>query len=286
MSDDHRTRAVLVLFVCAILWSSGGLLLKLVEWHPVAIAGARGLVAGLFLLACVRRPRFTWSPTQLGAALAYTACTMLFAVANKYTTAANAIFIQYTAPIYIALLSAWVLGERATRADWISIAVTLAGMALFFVNEFSAEGMFGNVIAVGSSLGFATMTLLLRKQKDASPVESIILGNLLAGAIGLPFMLTSPLPNASSAGALLFLGVFQLGLPYLLYAWSIKRVTALEAVLIPIIEPVLNPVWVLLFLGEKPGVYALLGGAVVLGAVVVRALLALRIGRVRLTAVP
>lgn len=286
MSDDHRPRAVLLLFVCAVLWSSGGLLLKVVEWHPLAVAGGRGLVAGIFLLAWVRKPKFTWSATQLGAALAYTACTVLFAVANKFTTAANAIFLQYTAPIYIALLSAWVLSERATRADWIAIAVTLSGMALFFLDELTLQGSFGIMIAIGSGLGFAVMTLLLRKQKEGSPIESIILGNLLAGAIGLPFMLTSAPPSAAGIGALAFLGVFQLGLPYLLYAWSIKRVTALEAVLIPVIEPVLNPVWVLLFLGERPGPLALLGGAIVLGAVVVRALIALRAGRVRPTAVP
>jgi drug/metabolite transporter (DMT)-like permease len=135
-------------------------------------------------------------------------------------------------------------------------------------------------------MGFAVMALLLRKQKDGSPIESIILGNLLAGAIGLPFMLMSPPPDAAGFGALLVLGVFQLGVPYLLYSYSIKRVTALEAVLIPVIEPVLNPVWVLLFLGERPGSLALLGGAIVLGAVVVRALIALRAGKVRPIAVP
>jgi drug/metabolite transporter (DMT)-like permease len=286
MNDDHRPRAVLLLFVCAILWSSGGLLLKVVDWHPLAVAGGRGLIAGVFLLVWVRRPKFTWSATQIGAAVAYAACTVLFAVANKFTTAANAIFLQYTAPIYIALLSFWILGERTRRADWVTIAFAIGGMALFFVEELTFAGMFGNIIAIGSGVGFAVMALLLRKQKDGSPIESIILGNLIAGAIGLPFMLTSAPPGAVGIGALLVLGIFQLGLPYLLYAYSIKRVTALEAVLIPVIEPVLNPVWVLFFLGERPGPLALLGGAIVLGAVVVRSLIALRMGKIRPVAVP
>lgn len=286
MDSDHRPRAVLLLFVCAMLWSLGGLLLKVVDWHPLAVAGGRGLIAGVFLLAWVRRPKFTWSATQIGAAVAYAACTVLFAVANKFTTAANAIFLQYTAPIYIALLSFWILGERTRRADWVTIAFAIGGMGLFFIEELTFAGMFGNIIAIASGVGFAVMALLLRKQKDGSPIESIILGNLIAGAIGLPFMLTSPPPDAASFGALLVLGVFQLGLPYLLYSYSIKRVTALEAVLIPVIEPVLNPVWVLLFLGERPGPLALLGGAIVLGAVVVRALIALRAGKVRPIAVP
>lgn len=276
----------MLLFVCAMLWSLGGLLLKVIDWHPLAVAGGRGLIAGVFLLVWVRRPKFTWSATQIGAAVAYAACTVLFAVANKFTTAANAIFLQYTAPIYIALLSFWILGERTRRADWVTIAFAIGGMALFFVDELTFAGMFGNIIAIGSGVGFAVMALLLRKQKDGSPIESIILGNLIAGAIGLPFMLTSPPPDAAGFGALLVLGVFQLGLPYLLYAYSIKRVTALEAVLIPVIEPVLNPVWVLFFLGERPGPLALVGGAIVLGAVVVRALIALHAGKVRPIAVP
>jgi drug/metabolite transporter (DMT)-like permease len=286
MNPDQRPRAVLLLFVCAMLWSLGGLLLKVVDWHPLAVAGGRGLIAGVFLLIWVRRPKFTWSRIQIGAAVAYAACTVLFAVANKFTTAANAIFLQYTAPIYIALLAFWILGERTRRADWVTIAFAIGGMALFFVEELSFAGMFGNIIAIASGVAFAVMAMLLRKQKDGSPIESIILGNLIAGAIGLPFMLTSPLPDAAGIGALLVLGIFQLGLPYLLYAYSIKRVTALEAVLIPVIEPVLNPVWVLFFLGERPGPLALLGGAIVLGAVVVRALIALHMGKVRPIAVP
>ncbi len=286
MSADHRPRAVLLLFVCALLWSLGGLLIKSIDWHPLAVAGGRGLIAGGVLLAWVRKPKFTWSATQIGAAVAYAACTVLFVVANKFTTAANAIFLQYTAPIYIALLSARVLGERARRSDWITIAVAIGGMALFFLDELAFAGLFGNVIAIGSGVGFAAMVLLLRKQKDGSPIESIILGNLLAGAIGLPFMLTSSPPDAAGVGALFVLGVFQLGLPYILYAYSIKRVTALEAVLIPIVEPVLNPVWVALLIGERPGPLALLGGAIVLGSVIVRALMAIRAGRARPTAVP
>lgn len=286
MSADHRPRAVLLLFVSAILWSTGGLFFKLIDWHPLAIAGGRGLIAGVFLLAWVRRPKFTWSATQIGAALGYTACTVLFTVANKFTTAANAIFLQYTAPIYIALLAFWILGERTKRSDWITIAFAIGGMALFFLDELTLTGLFGNIIAIGSGVGFAVMALLLRKQKDGSPIESIILGNLLAGVIGLPFMFTSPPPDATGIGALVVLGVFQLGLPYLLYAYSIKRVTALEAVLIPVVEPVLNPVWVVLFVGERPGPLALLGGLIVLGSVVTRALLALREGRVRPIAVP
>jgi drug/metabolite transporter (DMT)-like permease len=283
----ERWQGLLLLVAAALLWSLGGLLIKSVDWPPLAVAGGRGVIAGVFLLVCVRRPKFTWTRLQLGAAVAYTACTVLFATATKLTTAANAILLQYTAPVWVALLAAWLLGERATRRDWATIAVALAGMALFFRDQLTATGMLGNGLAILSGVGFAVMTVLLRKQKDGSPIESIILGNLLAGLIGLPSMLGAPLPSAGGLGALLVLGVFQLGLSYLLYSYAIRRVTALEAVLVPVIEPVLNPVWVLLALGERPGPNALWGGAIVVAVVTVRALLLLRGPRPRvLPAVP
>jgi drug/metabolite transporter (DMT)-like permease len=196
-----------------------------------------------------------------------------FVTANKLTTAANAILLQYTAPVWIALLGAWFLGERATRADWITILVVFGGMGLFFCDDVRFSGVAGNLVALASGVAFASMTLLLRKQKDTSAEESIFLGNLLAGIIGLPFMLHSGLlPDARSWVALGLLGTVQLGLSYLLYARAIRHVTALEAVLIPVIEPILNPVWVLLALHERPGPLSLLGGVIVLSAATLRAL--------------
>ena len=134
----------------------------------------------------------------------------------------------------------------------------------------------GNALALLSGISFAAMAVALRRQKDGSPVESIILGNLLTFAIGLPWIVESPRLPATGLAALLALGVVQLGFSYWLYARAIKQVTALEAVLIPVIEPVLNPVWVLLFMGEKPSGWALVGGAIVLGAVSARAVVAVR----------
>ena len=273
---QQHTRGLLLMAICALLWSSGGLLLKSVHWHPLAVGGGRGLIAAVVMMAYLRRIRFSITPLTLGAALAYTATTLLFASATKLTTAANAVLLQYTAPVYIALLGSWLLGERTTRSDWLTIFVVLGGMVLFFFDQLSASGLLGNLLAIASGVAFAAMTLLLRKQKDASPVDSIVLGNLLAGIIGLPFMLTAPRPDPLSVAALVAVGIFQLGLSYLLYASAIKRITALEAVLIPVIEPILNPVWVMLALGERPGPNALLGGAIVLAAVTVRAVIAIR----------
>ena len=271
--DPERSRAILYLILTAILWSTSGILIKMVHWHPVAIAGMRSAIAALFLVAVIRRPHFTWSFSQIGGAVAYAATVIIFVSANKLTTAANAILLQYTAPVFVALFSAWFLGERIGWLDWATVLVVMGGMALFFFDRLTAGGLWGNILAVVSGVGLASLVLFLRKQKDGSPLESILLGNVLAALAGLPFMFGPP-PDATGWIGLLLLGIFQLGLTYALYAIAIKHVTALEGILIPVIEPLLNPCWVFLFLGERPGSWALAGGAVVLATVTVRCVIA------------
>jgi len=266
----HRT-AVLLVLASAILWSLGGVLIKSVDWPSMAKAGARSAIASVILWAWLRKPCFTFSVTQLGAALAYAVTVSSFIIANDRTTAANAIFLQYTAPIYVAVLGHYVLGERTRRSDWIFITVALAGIALFFRDQFSPRGLSGMLVALGSGVSFGVMVVLLRKESDGSPASALLLGNLLTAAIGLPFAIGHPLP-ASQAAAVVVMGVVQLGIPYILYSVAIRRVTALEAILIPMIEPILNPLWVLLKRGEVPGPGSLLGGALVLGAVLAREL--------------
>jgi drug/metabolite transporter (DMT)-like permease len=277
-----HTRSVLQLIAAALCWSLGGLLIKEVatSWPGLAVAGGRGLIAALFLLATNRGLRFHFSRAQLIGAVLYAAVTVTFCVANTLTTAANAILLQYTAPVWVALFGAWFLGERATRADWLTIAVVLGGMALFFADSLELRHVAGNVIAVVSGVCFAGMAVAMRKQKDTSASESIILGNLLAFLIGLPWIVRAPALPATGWTALVVLGTVQLGVSYWLYARAIKHVTALEAVLIPVIEPILNPVWVLLALGEKPTPLALAGGSIVLTAVTFRAVASVRAGRV------
>ncbi|HWA28382.1 MAG TPA: DMT family transporter [Lacunisphaera sp.] len=275
--DPAHPKSVGLLLAGALCWSLAGVLFKHIEWPGLAVAGGRGLIAAIFLAAVGWRSlRFTWSPLQLGAAAAYAACTVLFTLANKMTTAANAILLQYTAPVWIALFGAWFLGERATRADWLTIVAVFGGLALFFYEGLQLNNVAGLLVALASGVAFAAMTLLMRKQKDGSPLESIILGNFIGFLIGAPALWTAPSLPAAGWTALLLLGVVQLGIAYLLYAKAIKHVTALEAVLIPVLEPILNPVWVLLAFGERPGRFALLGGIIVLGAVTLRAMTGLR----------
>jgi drug/metabolite transporter (DMT)-like permease len=202
-------------------------------------------------------------------AVAYAAVVILFVAATRLTTAANAIFLQYTAPIYVAALSHWVLRERALKIDWLVIVIALGGIAFFFVDQISATGFWGNVCALASGVAFASMALLMRKQKDGSPLTSILLGNAVTALVCLPFMF-GKIPDTRSLVALALLGTVQLGLSYVLYSIAIKHVTAMESALIPLLEPVLNPLWVMLALGERPGFHALVGGAVVLTAVLLR----------------
>jgi drug/metabolite transporter (DMT)-like permease len=279
VKDPAHTRAVGQLLLAALLWSLAGVLIKGLAWPALAVAGGRGFIAALFLLATSRGLRFTWSRVQVGAAVAYASCTVTFVIANKLTTAANAILLQYTAPVWVALLGAWLLHERPTRADWLATAAALGGMALFFANELRLISVLGNFIGVLSGVSFAVMAILMRMQKDGSAVESIILGNLLAFLIGLPAIATAPALPGRGWLLLLVLGVVQLGLSYRLYARAIRHVTALEAVLIPVIEPVFNPLWVLLCFGERPGPLALAGGIIVLGAVTLRAVASIRTPR-------
>jgi len=269
-ADLHR-RAVFMLVATAVLWSLGGVLIKWVDWHPVAIAGTRSLIGAVLIGIAFRRElRFTWSLDQIGAALAYAGTVVLFVIANKLTTAANAILLQYTAPIYVVLFSPWFLGERASRRDGLVLLTMMGGMVLFFLDELTLDGYLGNGIALLSGLCFAWLTLFLRRQKNGSALPSLLLGNLLAGMIGLPFMFES-LPDLSGWMGLLLLGVVQLGLPYILYALALRHVMAVEGILIPMIEPVLNPVWVFLMMGETPSPWAIVGGAIILGAVIFRA---------------
>jgi drug/metabolite transporter (DMT)-like permease len=269
--DPAHRRAVLMLLATAILWSLGGLLIKWVDWNPVAIAGMRSLIGAAVIALIFRKElRFTGSFEQIGAAVAYAGTVVLFVVANKLTTAANAILLQYTAPVYVALFSPWFLGERARGSDWLSLAAILLGMLLFFGDELSLDGYLGNGVALASGFCFAWLTLFLRRHREESAISALVLGNLLAGLIGLPFMFQS-MPDATGWVGLLLLGVVQLGLPYVMYALALRHVRAVEGILIPMIEPVLNPVWVFLLLGETPGPLALVGGTIILGAVMLRA---------------
>ena len=276
---DHE-RALVLLALCGLLWSTAGVLIKLVDWNAAAIWSARSAIAAITLYA-IRRPSLARiSGAEWRAACALAATTGLFILANKLTTAANAILIQYSAPIWVALLGAWLLGERASRLDWLTIGAVLGGIALFFFEQLTLDHVAGNLVALAAGVAFAFSVTSLRRVAltpglagPSDPLRPMVLGNLIGAVIGAPFMLMSAPPGLTGWTALLALGVVQQAAAYLCYAWAIRHATALEATLIVVIEPIMSPVWVAIVFGESPGPWALAGGAIVVGAVTARALI-------------
>ena len=276
-SPEARTAATadLMIAMTAMLWASGGLFIKLVNLGPLATAGIRSVIAAAFLFATARRPRFQWSLAQLLCGVAHALAMITFVAATKLTTAANAILLQYSAPAFVAVFSFWLLQERISRFDWASLAVVLGGLVLFFLDDLSLEGSWGNILAIVSGVAFAWVHLLLRYQKAGSPAGSLILGNLIAAVVCAPWALER-WPDARSWLALLFLGTIQLGVSNMLYSRAIRHVRAVESAIILMIEPVLNPLLVFVFLGERPGPWAIAGGAVVFAVIGARSLITAR----------
>jgi len=269
----ERKNAIVLLLVAGAMWSLGGLLIKSIPWHPLAISGMRGGIAAIVIYAYSKDKKIIVTFDKILAAGFYTLVVTLFVMSNKLTTAGNAILLQYTAPVYVALFGYMFLGEKSTLIDWVTIIILLGGLALFFLDDLSFDGYLGNALAILSGMSFAALTISLRKQKDNNPSDSILLGNILTLIIGLPIIINETSFNLHSTILILVLGIIQLGVPYIFYTTAIKHVTALDAIIFPVIEPILNPVLVFLILGEALGPWAFLGGLLVLGSVVFRGLL-------------
>jgi len=271
--NKSKPAAILAMAGCALLWSTAGILIKLVHWPPLAIAGMRSLIGGLLILLYLKKPKSTLSFAQLAAAVSYAATMILFVTANKLTTSANAILLQYTCPVYVAILGAFILKERVRLLDWAIIVIVIAGMVLFFFDELSTEGMTGNIIALVSGVTMALFMVFMRMQKDGSPLESIFLSHGITFLVAIPAIITAPALSASSVAGIGLLGVFQIGISGMLFSYGVKSITALETVLISTIEPILNPVWVFIFTAELPGPLSLVGGLIILIAVTIRSVI-------------
>jgi drug/metabolite transporter (DMT)-like permease len=271
-----RKQSVIMLLICVVLWSSSGLFVKLSTLNPIALAGGRSAITAVVLLIYLRRPHFTWSRAQILGAVAMTVTFLLFISSTRLTSAANAILLQYTAPVWVALFGSWYLGEKARGYDWATMGVILLGMVLFFGDGLTTQGMIGNIMAIVSGITMAWMSLAVRKEPESAG-ETVLLGNTLTAVIGLPFLLVAALAGTVDAlnwGILVYMGIFQLGIAFILYTVAVRQLPAIESILISMIEPILNPIWVFLVVGERPGPLAILGGVIVIAAVTVRALVA------------
>jgi len=272
---DRRSerRGILSVAAAALLWSTGGIAIKALSEPPLKIAFYRCAIAAVALLLFLRPRVSRWSAGFLVGIAGYAACLITFVVATRWTTAANAIFLQYSGVVWVLLFSPVVLKEPFRRRDAIAVVVALAGMALFFVGKLSYGGA-GDWIALLSGGFFATLVLSLRRQGETGARAAITYGNVLGALALLPFVGSDLGVTPRSAAILVFLGVFQIALAYVFFVRGLQHVTATQASLVGMLEPVCNPIWVFLFLGERPGGWAILGGAVVLGAIAWRTLAA------------
>jgi drug/metabolite transporter (DMT)-like permease len=269
--DNKRNRAIIMQLSAAVLWSTGGMLIKIVDLNPIAIAGIRSLITTIVIFVFLKKStlKLTWNKA-LGA-ISYTSLVILFISATKTTTSANAILLQYTSPIYIAIFGGWLLNEKAKLRDWITILFIIGGMVLFFVDDIAGGSTKGNILAVLSGVALAFNTIFMRREKAADPLENVFWGSILTVLISIPFVFQKA-PSPKSWMGLILLGVFQLGFSYVLYARAIKNITALESTFLSLVEPLLNPVWVFLTIGELPGKLSIVGGIIVLVSVTVSCL--------------
>lgn len=281
LPTEHRASGVMAIAACAFLWSSAGLFIKLIDWNPMAIAGMRSVIASIVILIWVRRPRFTWSFAQVAAAVANAVTMLLFIFANKTTTAANAILLQYSAPIFTAIFGAWLLHEKPRAEHLVAFPFVAIGMGIFFLGDVSGGTQIGNLAAASAGLTFGLYFVFMRMQKNESPLQSTLLSHLMTAvvALGVACFLPMPALKPAAVAAILALGIVQIGLAAIFFAYGIQRVTAVQAVLISVIEPVFNPVWVFLSTGEKPGVNAIIGGTIIVIAVTAASVVSVRRSR-------
>ncbi len=261
----------------ALLWSTGGLFIKLSHLSALELSFGRSLLAAITVAVWTRREGFGINRLTVLTSLLYAALLLLFVIATKRTTAANAIFLQYTAPIYMLVFEPLLYKEKFRRVDLIVVAVCVAGMALFFVGKLKPDDIEGNMAALASGICMAFYFLLLRhaRSREVNRASSVIYGNLLLALVTAPagMAAVSNLISAQELAIVAYLGVVQIGIAYALFTLGMSRgVRSLDAGIVAFIEPVLNPLWVFLFLGERPSVWALIGGTIIVSAVFIHML--------------
>jgi drug/metabolite transporter, DME family len=274
---------LLLVLGAAILWSTGGLFIKATHLSAFELSFGRSLLAAITIAIFTRREGFGINRISAFTSILYAALLILFVLATKLTTAANAIFLQYTAPVYVLILEPLFYKEKFRSRDLITVAACVGGMSLFFVGKLRPEDVSGNLLALASGVCFALVFLLLRhsKARDVNRASSAIYGNLIVVAICAPAFFAAARRgiSANDFGRIAYLGVVQIGFAYLLFTLAMARgVRSLDAGIIGYVEPVLNPIWVFLFIGERPSGWAMVGGAIIIASVIVHMLTSSRAG--------
>lgn len=269
-SDQHLRRARLSLLLAAVLWSLAGIFIKFLSLPPLTIVFYRSLSASLFFAFFVRRSIAAPRVALLVSAIAYTAAISAFVSANKITTAANAIALQYTAPMFVFMIVHYLFGEKITGASWISLVLGMLGIAVICAGSAGQPDAAGVMVALLSGLLFSIYMVSLRFLKEFNPGTLTFLNNLVCCLILLPLVGSELSLTLKEGWIVAVMGVVQLGIPYWLFSKGLEQISVQEASLIVLIEPVLNPLWVGLIVGELPSGATLIGGLCIVGSLAFR----------------
>lgn len=264
--------AIVEMLLCAALWSIAGIFMKLIPWNGFAMAGMRSLIAGLTFAVymVITRRRFIINTKTLLSGVLTGCVYTCFAVSNKLTTAANAIVLQFTSPVFIVIFSAIIFRQRIKKNDMYVVIATLIGIALFFFDQLKPGYILGNFVAIAAGMFMAGMFMAVGNLEGDARFSAIFIGQMFTFLVGLPFIITTkPEFTLTATLSIIILGVFQLGISYILYVHASKYCPPLACCLLGALEPLLNPVWVFLFDGERPGIFALVGAVIVVVSITV-----------------
>jgi len=253
--------------IASILWSFGGICIKFIPWGAMSIIGLRAFLAAIVFTVYRRSVKIDFTFGNILTAFCLSATTILFVFANKLTSAAAAILLQFSAPIFIILLQFVFYKKRPKLSEAIAVSVTILGMLLFFADKLESGELLGNILAIISGLTFAGV-FVGNKRPDTNPDQALFMGFLINSVVGLPFVFFQMTAEPVAWIAVIFLGIVQVGFAYVFFAVGIKNTPALLACLITAMEPILNPVWVALATGEMPGIFAAFGGIIIVVTVI------------------
>ena len=269
-----KRKGELMMVICGVLWSMSGITMKYINWSPLLIVGGRGIFSAVIIYISMRMSGYRLKVTgkSLGIAFLTFMNLVCFVSANKYTTAANAIVLQYTAPVFVLIVTAFILKRRLRSFEIVTVFAAMFGIVLFFMDQVSGNGLFGNILAVTSGFFMGIMYALTGEIKDdGERISGLVLGHTALALICVPIGIFLTDPSEITLVPILlvvFLGVVQMGIPYSLYGRATALISGVEVSLISMIEPILNPIWVALIYGEIPGSRALTGAVLIIGAVI------------------
>lgn len=270
---SEHNKGILAVFLTAILWSSGGLFIKLISLDSMELSFFRCAIAAVVFALMFRKKILKLNSLALLNSFAYAAVLILFVIATKTTTAANAIFLQSTAPIYVLIFEPLLTKTKWERINIITIVVCFLGMILFFMGDLTPGDIKGNIAALLAGVAFAAFFLGMKKNEPQYGESSIFYGNVIVALICIPFITDMNSISVQDFAMVSFLGIFQIAFAYALFSYGLKRIIAVEASIISMFEPVLNPIWVFIGYGEVPSFYAIIGGIIIMTAITVRTLI-------------